>query len=70
MEALDQEHRQSLEAIRQYALKDHILEPGAITNALILVELPAAHEAERHYAVRIQLGNETHEFQIVQTLPK
>jgi len=70
MEALEREHLQNLEAFRQYALKDHTLQPGALSQALLLVELPEAHEGEKRYAVRIKLGDELHEFKVVQSTPK
>ena len=70
MEAIEREHLQNLEAIRQYALRDHTLKPGGLTKAMFLVELPEADERGRHYAIRIKLGDELHEFQVVQTMPK
>jgi hypothetical protein len=70
MEAIDREHLQNLEAFRRYVLRDHTLEPGSLTQALLLVELPEAPERERHYAIRIKLGEELHEFQAVQTIPQ
>jgi hypothetical protein len=70
MEGIEREHLQNLEALRRYALRDHTLEPGGLTQAMLLVELPEAHEPERHYAIRIKLGDELHEFEVVQTIPK
>jgi hypothetical protein len=70
MDALEREHLQNLQAIRQYALRDHTLPPGGVTQALIFVEAPEALAGERHYAIRIKLGDEVHEFGVVQTIPK
>jgi hypothetical protein len=70
MEALEREHLQNMQVIRQYALRDHTLSPGGVSQALIFVEAPEALAGERHYAIRIKLGEETHEFGVVQTAPK
>jgi hypothetical protein len=70
MEALGREHRRNLELARQYALQDHTLMPGIHTKALLFVEAPEAIGGERNYTIRIKLGDELHELEVVQSVPK
>jgi hypothetical protein len=48
-------------------LEDHII---GLTQAFLFINLTEAMDAERHYAVRIKLGYEVHEFRGIQTAPK
>jgi hypothetical protein len=70
MEALERDHLQNMQTIRQYALRDHMLPPEGMTQGLVFIEAPQALEGERQYVIRIRLGNETHEFEVVQVTPK